>query len=136
MRTDDRSGVTGDCAGRGPLKPAFFPIKQLAEGGADAAHGDGRDDLDGIGLVLEFGDGEAFPRAAHKHKRDRGGAAQLQLRRKAQGRGAVPIAEQAIDDDEIRPERLLPQRGEDGSGPTLLRCGSGTGCRVPPACGA
>ena len=97
-----------------PPEARFFPIKQLAEGGADAAHGDGRDDLDGIGLVLEFGDGEAFPRAAHKHKRDRGGAAQLQLRRKAQGRGAVPIAEQAIDDDEIRPERLLPQRGEDG----------------------
>lgn len=85
-----------------PPEARFFPIKQLAEGGADAAHGNGRDDLDGIGLVLEFGDGEAFPRAAHKHKRDRGGAAQLQLRRKAQGRGAVPIAEQAIDDDEIQ----------------------------------
>src|SRR5699024_3341736 len=57
---------------------------------------------------------EAFPWAAHKHERYRGGAAQLEFRRKAQGRGTVPIAEKTIDDDEIRPERFFPQRGEDG----------------------
>ena len=33
MRTDDRSGVTGDCAGRGPLKPAFSD--QTACGGVE-----------------------------------------------------------------------------------------------------